>query len=162
MFKYPAPGGRRDMNTILSKKAIKIGYKAESWTDAVSEAGRLLVEAGVVEEQYIDAMIKMVEKYGTYFIVAAGVAMPHSHSSNGVLKNGVSYLRLAEPIYFPDKPDKPIELLIAVAAMGNSGHLDMMGNVAEAISSPDSLAHLMGLTDPEDIVDIINSTEVVT
>ena len=101
------------MSDILPMDAIELGAEADSWSMAVARAGELLVKAGIAEERYISAMIDMVNKHGSYMVVAPGVAMPHSHSDKGVIRSGVSFLRLTKPVYFPGKEDQPIYLLIA-------------------------------------------------
>ena len=98
----------------LAKESIEFGYEAADWRDAVRQAGKLLLNAGAITESYIDAMINMVEAEGAYMLVAPGVAMPHARPQDGALKNGISYLTLKTPVFFPQKDDNPITLLIGV------------------------------------------------
>lgn len=85
--------------------------------------------------------------------------MPHSHSDKGVIRSGVSFLRLTKPVYFPGKEDQPIYLLIAVAARDNTAHLDLMGNVAAMISDDSSLAKVMSCSSVEEIYTMMNKAE---
>ena len=147
------------MSDILPMDAIELGAEADSCSMAVARAGELLVKAGITEARYISAMIDMVNKYGSYMVVAPGVAMPHSHSDKGVIRSGVSFLRLTKPVYFPGKEDQPIYLLIAVAARDNTAHLDLMGNVAAMISDDSSLAKVMSCSSVEEIYTMMNKAE---
>lgn len=144
------------MESVLSPKAIEFGYMAADWSDAVRRAGGLLVKAGVVETPYIEAMVDMVKDYGPYMVVAPGVAMPHAHSGKGVKSTGISYLRLARPVFFPERPDNPIVLIMAVAAMDNSSHLEVMGRIAELILDGSNREALLSCEDPEKICQSID------
>ena len=141
---------------VLKKEAIKTGAHAVDWQDAVRQAGRLLVEAGIAEEQYIDAMIEMVKEYGPYILVAPGIAMPHSHAYNGVKDNGISFLKLDEPVIFPGREDNGITLVIALAALDNSSHMSVMSGVACTLLDDDERLYIMGLEDADEIYRVMN------
>ena len=140
----------------LSKDSIRLDYYATDWKDAVAEAGRLLVNAGLTTGQYIDGMIELVETHGAYMLVAPGVAMPHAQPAQGVMKTGISFLTLREPVEFPAKKENPITLLIGVAAENPDTHLDVIGNVAELIFEDASRLRLMQCKDPDEICRLVN------
>lgn len=142
---------------VLSKESIKLDYYASDWRDAVSETGRLLVKAGITTEQYIDAMLEIVETHGAYMLVAPGIAMPHAHFLKGTLRTGISFLTLKEPVVFPKKESNKIRLLIGVAAEDNNVHLDVIAHIAEIIMEESSRLHIMNCKDLEEICRIMNN-----
>ena len=140
----------------LAKESIEFGYEAADWRDAVRQAGKLLLNAGAITESYIDAMINMVEAEGAYMLVAPGVAMPHARPQDGALKNGISYLTLKTPVFFPQKDDNPITLLIGVAAIDNRVHLKVMRIAAAALKDDNELEKLKNISDTEYIFHLLN------
>ena len=144
------------MSTYLSKESIKIDFSAVDWVDAVLESGNLLVKAGVATPDYCNALVEMVKKYGAYMLVTDGVAMPHAQSHKGVIKNGISFLRLKKAVNFPDREDNPISVLIAVAAKDNDSHLQAMARVAEALTNDETVNFLKICGDADEVMKIFN------
>ncbi|MFW5827314.1 MAG: PTS sugar transporter subunit IIA, partial [Alkalispirochaeta sp.] len=58
------------------------------WEEAIRVGGRLMIDAGLVEPRYIDAIISNHKEMGPYFVIAPGIAMPHAKPENGVLATG--------------------------------------------------------------------------
>ncbi len=75
----------------------------------------LLYETGAVELRYIDAMIENIEKYGPYIVVCPGTALPHADTSEGVIKEAASLVRLAEPVEFQNEANDPVRYVIGIS-----------------------------------------------
>jgi len=71
---------------------IMIIESVKDWIKAVKIAGIMLVEGGIVEERYVDAMIKVMQELGPYAALAPGVAMPHARPEDGAKRIGLSIL----------------------------------------------------------------------
>lgn len=54
----------------------------------------LLVQADVVEPRYYQAILDGVERFGPYFVLCPGLAMPHGRPEEGVKKTGFSLVTL--------------------------------------------------------------------
>lgn len=145
------------MKEIISPKAIRIGYKAADWRDAVGEVGRLMLDAGIVEDRYVEAMINMVEENGAYMVVAPGVAMPHARAESGAVKTGIGFLILTEPVVFPNKESNPVKLLVGVSAVNKDEHLETFGRVAQLIVDENSLQKLMTCKTEDEAAQILNA-----
>lgn len=100
---------------LLDVKRIAIDYAAEDWKDAVRKSGILLYETGAVEKQYVDAMIENIEKYGPYIVVCPGTALPHADTSEGVLQEAASLVRLETPINFYNDANDPVRYVIGIS-----------------------------------------------
>lgn len=59
---------------LLSKKLIKILPGSPAWEKAGRIVGKMLVDAGKVEERYVQAMLDYVHKFGPYIVIAPGIA----------------------------------------------------------------------------------------
>ncbi len=104
------------LKDLLKKnKAIRLGVEAKDWKEAVKAGTELLVQAGTVEEKYYYDIIEITEKLGPYYIIAPGVAMPHTKSEDGIIKNSFSFITLKEPVDFHGYDMKPVDILITMA-----------------------------------------------
>ena len=144
------------MSEIIKKEAILLDYKAESWEEAVLEAGTLLCESGLAEMEYAEQMVKTVKDYGAYMIVAPGFAMPHANAEYGAKGTGISFLRLKDTVVFPNKEDNPVKVLIAVVANDKQLHLQTFGRIAEKILDAGSREKLLVSENVDEIYDFLN------
>ena len=144
------------MSEIIKKEAILLDYEAESWEEAVLEAGTLLCESGLAEMEYAEQMVKTVKDYGAYMIVAPGFAMPHANAEYGAKGTGISFLRLKDTVVFPNKEDNPVKVLIAVVANDKQLHLQTFGRIAEKILDAGSREKLLVSENVDEIYDFLN------
>ncbi len=144
------------MNETIKKEAILLDYETDSWEDAVLKAGTLLCESGLAEMEYARQMVKTVQDYGAYMVVAPGFAMPHANAEFGAKGTGISFLRLKDTVIFPNKEDNPVKVLIAVVANNKQLHLQMFGRIAEKILDAGSREKLTVSEDIDEIYDFLN------
>lgn len=107
---------------MLDKTYIKEGVLANTWQEAVQLAGEILEKNGCVTKKYTEDMIKIVEKYGEYIILAPNMAFPHARNENDVFRTAFSLVTLKEPVLFPN--DKLLQTVVAFASKDNKEHLD--------------------------------------
>lgn len=142
------------MEQYLAKQSIDLYYHAAGWQDAVVRAGELLFAGGKVTREYGQAMVKMVKEYGSYMVVAPGLAMPHARPQSGTLETGISVLRLVRPVEFPGNEDNPVIMLIALAATTNDRHLDLMKTISRIVADQAMLESLKS-ADEKGIIDLL-------
>ncbi len=99
----------------LKKEAIRFKVKCSDWVDAVRTGGQILVENGFSEKRYIDSMVRQIETHGSYIVFQGGVALPHAAPLDGVLRPGMSLVRLSEPIIFPGMEHEPVMTIVCLA-----------------------------------------------
>ena len=63
------------MACIFDKDNIQLNVQFNDKYDAIKEAGKLLLNRGCIEPEYIDAMIEREDKVSVY--IGNGVAIPH-------------------------------------------------------------------------------------
>lgn len=66
------------LEEVLTPDVILLDAFAGDWEEAVSMAGRLLVSKGLVEEAYVQAMIRIVKEVGAYVVVGPGIRWLYS------------------------------------------------------------------------------------
>ena len=66
------------LSEYLNEKTIRTNIAASDWKEAIQKAGQILVDEGIAENTYIEAMIENGEVNGGYFVLVPGVAVPHA------------------------------------------------------------------------------------
>lgn len=140
-----------DSDSMLPAAAIHLGAHASDWRGAIRLAGDALVAGGVTQEEYTQEMIETVENLGPYIVIAPGFALAHSRTSPAVLRTGLSWVSLTEPVEFGNEANDPVDLVVGLAAMDHDAHIGIMSKLAGVLADPDVLARLRASTDPEEI-----------
>ncbi len=111
---------------------LQVGVAATDWTDAISAAGQLLIDAGHVKPEYTTAMIRVVEELGPYIVLIEGFALAHAAPGDLVHQNGISLVVLEKPVDFGS--GKMVTCVFAMAAKDHDSHIDSLGRMAELLS----------------------------
>ena len=132
--------------------------EAESWEEAIKISGNLLVDNMYVKSEYVDEMINLVKKYGSYIVIDDGIALPHAGISHNVLKLGVGVLVVKKPVLFPDK--KSANIFISFASNENKSHLTILNDLFDLITKYDLKDELLKAKDKHEVIDYFIKTKV--
>lgn len=146
-----------DLSEQLPETAIATRVHAENWRQAVTAAGQRLVAAGATTDAYTDQMIAAVEEHGPYIVIAPGFALAHARPSEAVLRTGISWVSLAEPIAFGHAKNDPVSIVVGLAARDHDGHLKIMSVLAGVLAEPATLARLAKAPDPTTVREILRT-----
>lgn len=119
---------------MIPNKLIATNVQAETWQDAVREAGQLLVNNNLIEPEYIDSMIETVHKHGPYMILAPEICLFHGQPGEMVKEPCVSLVTLADTVYFTEYDNQPIKVAFALGATDSESHLSLLQDVAKLLS----------------------------
>lgn len=128
------------------KVQVQIKSSAKDWQDAITMSAQPLLQAGTIEERYIDAMIESVHENGAYICLMPQIAMPHARSEKGALGTGVAVTKLQTPIMFPE--DNEISLLLCLAAADKDQHTETLQALSEFFIDEDLVEEVLGTDDP--------------
>ncbi|MBG9773478.1 PTS sugar transporter subunit IIA [Brevibacillus laterosporus] len=136
----------------MTNIVIARDQKANNKQEAIELAGKLLVQAGHVEADYINKMQEREEMLTTY--LGNGVAIPHgTNEAKTLIKStGISIVQLPEGVDFGD--GNKARLLIGIAGVGDE-HLDILSDLAIVVSEEENVEKLVHATTDEEIMDII-------
>jgi PTS system ascorbate-specific IIA component len=148
-------GDRVSLADQLPEGTILTKAEAGDWREAIRLAGRGLVAGGVTTERYTDEMIEAVEEHGPYIVVAPGFALAHSRPSPAVLRSGISWVSLAEPVEFGSAANDPVSLVVGLAAQDHDGHLAVMSSLAGVLADEDALRALLAADTPERVRELL-------
>lgn len=135
---------------IIAKERVELNGSATDRSDAIRQAGNLLVKSGCAMSEYVDGMLERETTMSTY--LGSGVAIPHGVYKNKdhVLQTGISVLQLPRGVEW-DEDGEPVYLVIGIAASSDE-HVGVLASLAEAIEDEAILQEMISTTDPEIIL----------
>jgi len=135
------------------KDNIQIMNEVSSWEESIKVAAEPLLKKGFISEKYIQDMIDNVNINGPYIVIAPEIAMPHARNEGGVLKTGISFLKLKNPVYYPE--GKQVSILFVLAAEDNSGHLELISDLSSILIDEEIVTKLKNSDNEDEIINLI-------
>ncbi len=142
--------------TLITAENTAVGINVSSWEEAVRAAGRLLVQNGLAQEPYIEAMVRLTRELGPYIVITPGIAIPHARPEEGALKVGFSVVQLDPPISFGNPDNDPVYLVIGFCSPDASAHVDLLMQIASIIGQEDFLETAKTARSPETLASAFN------
>lgn len=125
-----------------------------SWQEAISLAAEPLLIKKNITQNYIADMIKNVEKNGSYIILVPDISLPHASSNGNVLQTSMSFLKLYNPVIFPD--GQSVSIMFVLASTSCEGHLNILTEFAEILIDKEKQNLLRAATTKREILNILN------
>lgn len=150
---------RARLSALLPTAAIRLNVPAADWREAVRAAGDALVAAGITTPAYTDQMIATVEQLGPYIVIAPGIALAHARPSDAVLRPGLSWVTLAQPVRFGHKDNDPVRLVVGLAAPDSSSHVQALATLAGLLEDEARRATLLAARTPHAVLADITAYE---
>jgi PTS system mannitol-specific IIA component len=143
------------LTALLAESSIRLDETAADRDEAIRATGRALVEAGAVDESYVDAMFQREQSVSTY--VGEGVAIPHGTlaGKDSVKADALVVLRFPNPV---DWAGNEVSVAVGIAAKGN-GHIAILSQLASILMDPDSAAALRGATTSAEVYELLAATD---
>lgn len=146
-------------DSLAENNSICLNAEAETWQEAVKIGVDMLVDAGVVEPRYYQAILDGVKQFGPYFVIAPGLAMPHGRPEEGVLKTGFALVTLKKPLVFNHEDNDPVDILITLAAVDASAHQEVgIMQVVNLFEDEANFDRLRACTTAQQVLDLIDQT----
>ena len=145
-------------DSLAENKSIRLQAEANTWQEAVKLGVDLLVEAEVVEPRYFQAILDGVERFGPYFVIAPGLAMPHGRPEEGVKKNGFALVTLKTPMVFNHEDNDPVDILITLAAVDARTHQeDGIMQIVNLFEDEANFDRLRACRTEQEVLDLIDN-----
>jgi mannitol/fructose-specific phosphotransferase system IIA component len=140
------------MADILKKENIVLNQPKTDRETVIRRCGRMLVDSGYANENYIEGMVKRDNSFSTG--IGNFIAIPHGEESykKDILSTGIVVLT------FPDGLDwhgTPVYLVIGIAAKGDE-HLDIMGNVVDHLETGEDTIKLVKTAGVDEIYKMLS------
>ena len=140
---------------LLKKENIVLGCKPVSSEEAIRACGRLMVDAGIVEEPYIQGMLDREEEFP--LAIGNHVAIPHGVNAVRpyIKETGIVVMTYPDGI---DWNDDQVKIVIGIAAQGDE-HLDILGRIVELLETEEDTDKLVAGANVDDIYRKLNGLE---
>jgi mannitol PTS system EIIA component len=137
---------------ILSEEKVLLNAKPSNKEEAIELAGKLLVQAGHVTEDYIQKMIEREEQITTF--MGNGVAIPHgtNESKSFIKSTGLSIVQIPEGVDFGN--GNTAYIVIGIAALGDE-HLNILSNIALFIAEESNVQKLIQAKSTNELVSLL-------
>lgn len=124
--------------------------------NAIRAAGQLLVDDGLAEPRYSEAMIVAFRDLGPYIVLVPGIAMPHARPEAGAIRDGLAVLRLAQPVEFGHPENDPVRLVIPLVGSDNHSHIDLLKRLSRVLMDPEAVNTLLTTDDTAAVTALFN------
>lgn len=141
---------------MLEKKHIILKDSVNSWQESIKLAASCLVEDNIITTNYVNKMIENIVKLGPYILISPDVALPHARCDDGVIKSGISLLKLNHRVCFDPVNKKTSLIIIVVASSSGLIHLELLKYITTILSNNKKYNQLLKSQDVESIYKIFN------
>lgn len=143
---------------LIENNSISLQCEAKDWKTAIKIGTDLLEKSGAITENYYNAIIENTEKYGPYYIIVPGVAMPHARPEAGVKKDSFSLVTLKEPVIFEmDGAKEEVYILVTLAATSSENHNEFgIVQVADLFEDEENVERIKIAKNIEEILNLMN------
>lgn len=104
------------MHELIKEKHIQLSDRFDDWQKAIELAAKPLFDDGVIQQRYITKMIWAVESLGPYMVILPKIAFVHAGNEDGVIRNGISCLRMAQPLSFGSQKATDVQVIFVIAS----------------------------------------------
>jgi len=141
------------MSDILTLNQIKVPGNATSKDEAIREAGQILVDAGAVTSDYVDAMFEREKSVSTY--MGNFLAIPHgtNEAKDAIKASALSVVRYDTPI---DWDGNEVRFAVGIAGL-NNGHLEILGKIAVIFSDMDEVDKMIAAGSADEVYELLNA-----
>jgi mannitol PTS system EIICBA or EIICB component len=139
-------------DALLREENIFLNQEFSNKEEAIRFAGRALVNAGYVKENYIEAMIARDQLTSTF--MGNDVAIPHGteEAKKDVLNSGFTVLQVPNGVDFDGQK---VRLIFGIAGKDGT-HLEILSGIAVTCSDMANIEKLVEAKTAHEIIDILN------
>ena len=140
----------------LTPEMIALNQDIATREAAIRKAGQLLVDAGCVDPEYVDAMIERDNDVSTY--MGNFIAIPHGtdEAKRYIKKTGISVVQVPMGVNFSsnDQEDNLVTVVFGIAGK-NDEHLQLLSQIALFCSDVTNVARLADATKADYIIALL-------
>src|SRR5699024_4713048 len=143
----------------LTSEMILLDQCFTDHNEAIRACGRLLVEAGCVEEDYVTSMIERNELVSVY--MGNFIAIPHGtdEAKRYVKKSGISVVQIPAGVNFGANNSEDLAMILFGIAGVADEHLALLQKIAVFCSEVENVVKLADATTKETIMDLLQEVD---
>ena len=140
---------------LFRRDVLHIERSPQSWQGAIRITGKLLLEAGSVEESYIQAMIDAVLELGPYIVIAPKIALAHAAAGVGILRDDMALIVFKEPVLFNCEND-PVHLMIGLCALTPGSHIGQLKSLVALLNDEGVIDDFLACENLDQLYELVN------
>lgn len=141
---------KKQLKDIIPEASIQLNVEATEWRSAIQLASSPLLEKKIITKKYVQAMIEAVEELGPYMVFIPEIAFVHASPKSGALKNGISLMTLANPIFFGDKSKVKVQIIIVFSSTNPES--DILIDLVQILEDPSNISKIKSALTSEDVL----------
>lgn len=124
---------------LLYPENVRVNCKEDTQENVIRTVGQMLVDAGYVEQPYVEAMLKREESFSTY--MGNELALPHGveEAKKAIKGSGIAVM------IFPDGTpwgEERAKIVVGIAGVGEE-HLQILSVIADKILDEESALKIL-------------------
>ena len=143
------------LKELITIDRVQIIEEVVDWEASIRTAAIPLVNDGCIEERYVDAMIQSIKDLGPYIVIGPNIGIPHARPEEGVIRTGMSFLKLKKPVSFSESEKHNVELMFVLASKDNYEHMRALRQLTRMLSKQENVQKLRGEITKEEIIEMI-------
>lgn len=144
------------LKELIEKKRYSFHEGFENWEEAIEAACQPLVKEGVIENSYIESIIRNIKKFGPYIVIAPNICIPHAQEGiEGVNDTAICFMKTEKPVHFSDDSEYDAKLFFVLASTNNELHMQNLVNMVGLIEDQSVVEKLLESKSVEDLVTLI-------
>lgn len=132
---------------------VELHVRVSTWQAAVRHVGGMLSAQGAATPEYADHMIKVIEQFGPYIVIAPGIALVHARPGHDTLDNGLAAIVIPDGVSFGHPRFDPVRLVLGVALTRAEDHLSVVAAIANTVDEGGVLERALATQDPQEFVE---------
>lgn len=142
----------------FDEQLVRLGSRANTWQEAVTQSGDLLVQAGCARQGYQRRLINVIDRFGPYMVIAPNLALVHAQPGPDVVRNGLSAVTFPDGVNFGHPHFDPVGLVVGITTTNSAQHLGVIAGVATALeNNPDLVVSAVRSSQPQDLVALLRT-----
>ena len=139
------------MSEILAPADVVLADRAGSKEHAIREAGEILVRAGAVAPEYVEAMLERERSISTY--MGSYLAIPHgtNEAKGAIRRSALCLVRYDEPV---DWDGNPVRVVVGIAGVGDE-HLEVLSRIALVFADMTQVQRVLDAASSTELYDIL-------
>lgn len=155
IIRFDTEGKKKHMlNDLIQRDKVIFAESASSWQEALQLSAKPLLDDNTIEQRYIEKVISNVNELGPYICIAPDIAISHARPEDGANSLGMTVLVLNKPIYFGIKQDRPVRIIVTLAAPDNEKHLLALQQLSQLLM--EDLDTLLKATNVDQVLTLVN------
>jgi len=114
------------LKDMISLSNILFKVDCQTAEEALQLSGDLLIKSHKVTQSYVDAVIRLQKSRPAYYVLAPGIALPHTSPENGAIEEAIAIMTLKNPIYFGNSENNPFKYIFFLFSLDYERHIDAM------------------------------------